>query len=104
MGETVGLPVPRPADYTSLVVGGPVLVVDDDTVSRRVLIQALAQADMPHVAVGSGADALEQAQRGAPPVVLLGLLMAPPAGYEGLRALRAPPHARHLPDRRLPAT
>src|SRR5258708_521164 len=97
MGETVGLPVPRPADYTSLVVGGPVLVVDDDTVSRRVLIQALAQADMPHVAVGSGAEALEQAQRVAPSVVLLGLMMPPPDGYEVLRALRARPETRDVP-------
>ena len=40
--------------------GGPVLVVDDDTVSRHVLIQALANAELPHVAVASGTEALEQ--------------------------------------------
>ena len=37
---------------------GPVLVVDDDTVSRHVLGQALASADLPYVAVGSGTEAL----------------------------------------------
>ncbi|MGH7438502.1 MAG: response regulator, partial [Polyangiaceae bacterium] len=73
------------------MVGGPVLVVDDDTVSRHVLIQALARADMPHVAVASGAEALEQARRVTPSVVLLDLMMPPPDGYAVLRELRAQP-------------
>ncbi len=77
--------------------GGPVLVVDDDTVSRHVLIQALAKADLPHVAVGSGTEALEQIEKVQPSLVLLDLVMPPPDGYQILRILRARPETRDLP-------
>jgi PAS domain S-box-containing protein len=79
------------------VSGGPVLVVDDDTVSRHVLIQALANAELPHVAVASGAEALEQIDKVAPSIVLLDLVMPPPDGYQILRILRARPETRDLP-------
>jgi PAS domain S-box-containing protein len=79
------------------VSGGPVLVVDDDTVSRQVLTQALARADLPHVAVSSGAEALQQIERVTPSIVLLDLMMPAPDGYEVLRALRARPETRDLP-------
>jgi PAS domain S-box-containing protein len=77
--------------------GGPVLVVDDDTVSRHVLIQALAKADLPHVAVGSGTEALEQIEKVQPSLVLLDLVMPPPDGYQILRILRARAETRDLP-------
>jgi PAS domain S-box-containing protein len=79
------------------VPGGPVLVVDDDTVSRHVLIQALANAELPHVAVGSGAEALEQIEKVNPSIVLLDLVMPPPDGYQILRMLRARAETRDLP-------
>lgn len=76
---------------------GPVLVVDDDTVSRHVLIQALAAADLPHVAVASGAEALAQLEKVQPSLVLLDLVMPPPDGYQILRILRAREETRDLP-------
>jgi PAS domain S-box-containing protein len=76
---------------------GPVLVVDDDTVSRHVLVQALASADLPHVAVGSGTEALAQIDRAHPCLVLLDLMMPPPDGYQVLRILRARPETKDLP-------
>ena len=79
------------------VLGGPVLVVDDDTVSRHVLIQALANAELPHVAVASGAEALQRIDALLPSLVLLDLVMPPPDGYHVLRTLRA-----HAPTRDLP--
>jgi PAS domain S-box-containing protein len=79
------------------VLGGPVLVVDDDTVSRHVLIQALANAELPHVAVASGAEALQRIDALTPSLVLLDLVMPPPDGYHVLRTLRA-----HAPTRDLP--
>jgi PAS domain S-box-containing protein len=79
------------------VLGGPVLVVDDDSVSRHVLVQALAAAGLPHVAVGSGAEALEQIERVSPSIVLLDLVMPPPDGYQILRVLRSRPATRDLP-------
>ena len=72
-------------------------MVDDDTVSRHVLIRALANADLPHVAVGSGAEALEQIDRVTPSIVLLDLVMPPPDGYQILRILRARDETRDLP-------
>jgi PAS domain S-box-containing protein len=79
------------------VTGGPVLVVDDDTVSRHVLVQALAQAELPHVAVASGSEALEQIDKVRPSLVLLDLVMPAPDGYEILRVLRAREETRDLP-------
>jgi PAS domain S-box-containing protein len=79
------------------VLGGPVLVVDDDAVSREVLTLALARADLPHVAVGSGAEALAQLEEVNPSIVLLDLVMPPPDGYEILRILRSRPETRDLP-------
>ncbi|HEY4015363.1 MAG TPA: PAS domain S-box protein [Polyangiaceae bacterium] len=79
------------------MLGRPVLVVDDDTVSRHVLIQALANAELPHVAVASGAEALQRIDALAPSLVLLDLVMPPPDGYHVLRTLRA-----HAPTRDLP--
>jgi PAS domain S-box-containing protein len=76
---------------------GPVLVVDDDTVSRHVLIQALAGAELAHVAVGSGSEALAQLETLNPSIVLLDLVMPPPDGYEILRILRSKPETRDLP-------
>jgi PAS domain S-box-containing protein len=77
--------------------GGPVLVVDDDSVSRHVLIQALTAANLPHVAVASGREALEQIGHVSPSIVLLDLVMPPPDGYEVLRILRSRPETRDLP-------
>jgi PAS domain S-box-containing protein len=76
---------------------GPVLVVDDDMVSRHVLGQALANAKLDHVAVGSGAEALAQIERVNPSLVLLDLVMPQPDGYQILRILRARPETRDLP-------
>ena len=77
--------------------GGPVLVVDDDTVSRHVLVQALASAELPYVAVASGSEALAQIERVKPSIVLLDLVMPAPDGYQVLRILRARAETKDLP-------
>lgn len=76
---------------------GPVLVVDDDMVSRHVLGQALTSAKLEHVSVGSGAEALAQIEKVHPSIVLLDLVMPAPDGYQILRILRARPETRDLP-------
>jgi PAS domain S-box-containing protein len=73
------------------------LVVDDDMVSRHVLGQALAKADLDFVSVGSGAEALAQLDKVRPSIVLLDLVMPQPDGYQILRILRARPETRDLP-------
>lgn len=77
--------------------GGPVLVVDDDAVSRHVLCQALASAELPFVAVASGTEALAQIAQVRPSLVLLDLVMPPPDGYQVLRLLRSHPETRDVP-------
>jgi PAS domain S-box-containing protein len=90
------LGVARPRGYTFIIVpGGPVLVVDDDSVSRHALAQALANAELPTLAVGSGAEALEQIQKVGPSIVLLDL-KPQPDGYRILRELRSRVEARDL--------
>jgi len=79
------------------VPGGPVLVVDDDSVSREVLVGALNRAGLPQVAVGSGTEALEEIGKIDPSLVLLDLVMPPPDGYEVLRILRSRAETRDLP-------
>jgi PAS domain S-box-containing protein len=74
-----------------------VLVVDNDTVTRRVLTQALASAGLEHVAVASGSEALEQIDRVSPSLVLLDPVMSAPDGYELLRIVRSRPETRDLP-------
>lgn len=76
---------------------GPVLVVDDDTVSRHVLGQALAGAGLAHVTATSGAEALAMIEKEHPSIVLLDLVMPPPDGYQILRILRARAETRDLP-------
>jgi PAS domain S-box-containing protein len=62
-----------------------------------VLVQALTSAELPHVAVASGTEALEQIEKISPSIVLLDLVMPPPDGYQILRILRARPKTHDLP-------
>jgi signal transduction histidine kinase/DNA-binding response OmpR family regulator/HPt (histidine-containing phosphotransfer) domain-containing protein len=61
--------------YTPLLVGLPVLIVDDNEVNRRIFLELLGRWEMKPTAVGSGAAALaalaEASQRGAPYALVL---------------------------------
>jgi PAS domain S-box-containing protein len=75
----------------------PVLVVDDDAVSRHVLAQALGGAGLANVVVPSGADALAWLGQRVPSLVLLDLVMPPPDGFAVLRAVRDDPRTADVP-------
>ncbi len=75
----------------------PVLVVDDDAVSRHVIDQALRAADIPCVLASNGAEALDWLSRETPSLLLLDLVMPPPDGYAVLRAARANPAISDVP-------
>ncbi|MDI1448244.1 PAS domain S-box protein [Polyangium sp. 6x1] len=66
----------------------PVLVVDDDAVSRHVLTQALAGAGIPVATAASGTEALAWLAERDASLVLLDLVMPQPDGFEVLRHLR----------------
>ena len=71
----------------------PLLVVDDDSVSRKVLEKTLRSAGLDCHVVDGGAAALAWLERHTPGLVLLDLVMPPPDGYAILRHIRA--HRRH---------
>jgi PAS domain S-box-containing protein len=75
----------------------PVLVVDDDAVSRHVLAQALGGAGLTTTVVSSGTEALTWLAQHTPSVVLLDLVMPPPDGFTILRKLRAEPRTVDIP-------
>jgi PAS domain S-box-containing protein len=75
----------------------PVLVVDDDAVSRHVLAQALGGAGLATNVVTSGSDALAWLAKNVPSLVLLDLVMPPPDGFAILRAMRDDPRTAEVP-------
>lgn len=75
----------------------PVLVVDDDAVSRHVLVAALQSAGLPSATVSSGAEALTWCETTTPSLVLLDLVMPPPDGYDVLRVLRSREATKEIP-------
>lgn len=75
----------------------PVLVVDDDGVSRLILRQALADAGLPSEDVMSGTAALGWMRARTPSLVMLDLMMPDTDGYEVLAAMRADERLREVP-------
>lgn len=75
----------------------PVLVVDDDAVSRHVLAQALGGAGLATAVVSSGAAGLAWLEKSVPSLVLLDLVMPPPDGFAVLAAIRKDPRTAEVP-------
>ena len=75
----------------------PVLVVDDDAVSRHVLLQALSGAGFRTVVMPSGDDALGWLAANTPSIVLLDLVMPPPDGFAVLQRLRGEARTVDIP-------
>lgn len=66
-----------------------VLVVDDDAVSRHVLVHTLTAAGLVPVPVPDGASALRWLEQDRPALILLDLIMPGADGYEVLRHIRS---------------
>ncbi len=75
----------------------PVLVVDDDAVSRHVIEGALRQAGLESTSLPGGAEALVWLETGTPCLVLLDLVMPHPDGYEVLSVLRKRAGGQDIP-------
>jgi PAS domain S-box-containing protein len=76
----------------------PVLIVDDDAVSRKILAQAMDKAGFYAEVLASGQEALAWLMSGnQASIVLLDLVMPPPDGYAVLRAMRASAELRETP-------
>lgn len=76
---------------------GRVLIVDDLAVNRIILKAKLGSACYAVQSVASGAQALAQARRGPPDVIVLDLALADMDGVELCRALSADPATAHIP-------
>jgi len=72
-----------------------VLVADDDALNRQVLAELL-KPDYTVLLAKNGEQALERAQRHAPDLVLLDVMMPDMDGYEVLRRLRADPQTASI--------
>lgn len=76
---------------------GPVLVVDDDSSSARLMVETLEQLGFRAVIAGDGHQALESAQKERPSAVVLDLLMPHLDGFGFLDRFRAEPIWSHIP-------
>jgi diguanylate cyclase (GGDEF)-like protein len=72
-----------------------VLIADDDAINRQVLADLL-KPEYTVLLAKNGEQALERAQRHAPDLVLLDVMMPDMDGYEVLRRLRADPQTAHI--------
>jgi PAS domain S-box-containing protein len=75
----------------------PVLVVDDDAISRHILVQTLTSAGLEAVAVGDGDAAIAWLSRNEPSIILLDLIMPGTDGYAILHLVRAHPTLAPIP-------
>jgi DNA-binding response OmpR family regulator len=75
----------------------PILVVDDDAVTRHILFDYLSRAGYQPVTASSGEEALERLKTLTPALVLLDLVLPDADGYEVLRAIRADDRVRDVP-------
>ena len=72
-----------------------VLVADDDAINRQVLGELL-KPDYMVLLAKNGEQTLERAQRHAPDLILLDVVMPDMDGYEVLRRLRLDPQTAHI--------
>ena len=75
----------------------PVLVVDDDAISRHILVQTLTSAGLNAVAVGDGDAAIVWLSQNEPSIILLDLVMPGTDGYSILHHVRAHPNLSSVP-------
>jgi PAS domain S-box-containing protein len=75
----------------------PILVVDDDAVTRHILFDYLSRAGYQPVTASSGEEALERLKTLTPALVLLDLVLPDADGYQVLRAIRADERVRDVP-------
>lgn len=74
-----------------------ILVVDDDSILRRVLQNSLEQKGYHVISVGSGREALIQFERDIPDIVVSDVSMPRMNGFEFCRQLRSQPSGKLIP-------
>jgi CheY-like chemotaxis protein len=82
---------------TSRQVGGRVLLIDDNEVSRYVLRNVLPEESLEIVEARTGREGLQAAVQQQPKVIFLDLVMPDLNGFEVLRELRHDARTRDIP-------
>jgi signal transduction histidine kinase len=75
----------------------PILVIDDDRLSRYLVKQNIGDMDWPIVEAESGAEGLSLARKEIPGLIFLDLVMPEINGFDVLRELRAEARTREIP-------
>lgn len=73
------------------------LIADDSSTIRRVVVHAFAGTDIDVIAVDSGRAAIDAARRDRPDIVLCDVLMPEMSGYDVLESLKAEPRTASVP-------
>jgi CheY-like chemotaxis protein len=84
-------------DRLSRGADGPVLVVEDDPDTRRILAQTLASRELPVLLAADGGEALAHLSSVRPRAVLLDLMMPEVDGFEVARRMRETPAWADIP-------
>src|SRR6266853_5013894 len=74
-----------------------VLIVDDDLASRELLASYLEQENCATVMVSTGTEAVEEARRLLPDLIVTDVMMPGPGGLQTLFVLRNTPETWHIP-------
>ena len=74
-----------------------VLIVDDDLASRELLANYLGPEGCTIVTVSTGTEAVEEARRSLPDLVVTDVLMPGSGGLQTLFVLRNTPETSHIP-------
>lgn len=92
------LPLLREAAFPPEIANGPLILICDDDVSVRTVIKTmLEQQGYQLLAVASGEQAVEQARRSRPNVILLNLVMPEMNGWETMAALKERSPTNNIP-------
>ena len=74
-----------------------VLIVDDDLASRELLASYLEQENCATVMVSTGTEAIEEARRSLPDLIVTDVMMPGPGGLQTLFVLKNTPETWHIP-------
>lgn len=78
-------------------VGATVLIVDDEPLSRMLLVEAVERHGFSAIEAESGPEALRTLQESKPDLVILDILMPDMDGFEVCRKIRENSATKHLP-------